>query len=78
MDVGMLGERLRYRRKNIGWSQETLAKEARVQRPVISMLEQGQRPQPTAATIAALATALHVTSDWLMGTGTLSAYDGWR
>ena len=60
------GQALRGLRQARGWTQETLAFEAGVERVFVSMLERGVR-QPTFTTILKLAAALGCPASELVG-----------
>ena len=67
MNLVVLGERLHRQRMALDWSQDALAAKAGVMRARISDLERGERPRPSAVTLAKLARALGVSVGWLMG-----------
>ena len=56
----MLGRRLRALREAKGWSQDDLARRAKLTKPYVSMLETGVRKQPSLPTLRRLAKALGV------------------
>lgn len=60
-----VGERIRQRRSELGWTQEQLAREAALSKGFLSDLEAGKR-SVGADSLLALATALGVTMDYLM------------
>lgn len=62
-----LGERLKARRERHGWSQNELARRARVRQALISELEADKRTDATGRTLRRLAQALGVTTDYLIG-----------
>jgi transcriptional regulator with XRE-family HTH domain len=62
-----LGERLRMYRQLAGLSQNELAKQANVSRPIISTLESGKRRSMTIENARRLARALMITLDQLVG-----------
>lgn len=62
----IIGERIRYARKKIGYSQEILAEKIDCTVATISSYETG-RTTPDIDMIIALATALDVTVYWLIG-----------
>lgn len=66
--MNAVGERIRRRRLELGWTQERLASEARVSKGFLSDLEGGKR-NVGADTLLALATALGVSMDFLMKGG---------
>lgn len=51
----MLGRRLRALREAKGWSQDDLARRAKLTKPYVSMLETGVRKQPSLPTLRRLA-----------------------
>ncbi len=61
-----LGTTIRELRQQKGWTQTQLATHAGVGRSYISMLENDERPNVSARIVDRLATALGVTSDYLM------------
>ena len=65
--IKTLGQRLRIARAQRGWRQEDLSKEAHVSVMTISRLESGSAEEVFASTVYALAYALKVSSDYLMG-----------
>jgi transcriptional regulator with XRE-family HTH domain len=58
-----IGDRVRSERRKRKWSQEELARRARVTQGLISQIENGTND--TSRHLAALAAALEVSSDWL-------------
>lgn len=60
-----VGETIRKRRSELGWTQEQLAREAGLSKGFLSDLEAGKR-SVGAGSLLALATALGVTMDYLM------------
>ncbi len=56
----MIGRRLRALREAKGWSQDDLARRAKLTKPYVSMLETGVRKQPSLPTLRRLAKALGV------------------
>lgn len=66
MDRDGLGERLRAARKGKGWTQEDLAERAGVRALTVSRHERGASSAPSADTIAAFASALGVTTEYLL------------
>lgn len=67
MIMETLGQRIRKRRKELGWSQENLANEARLHKNAIQKLERDQQA-PTPITISQLACALQVNLYYLQPT----------
>lgn len=63
-----MGERIRNRRQELKLSQQALADLIGVRRPTISELESGARTTMTTDTAKALARALGVSVDYLIGT----------
>ena len=66
-DVGRIGARVRAARVRLGWSRETLASAAGVSFSAVVQIESGRRGEPRIATVAALAAALDVSVDYLIG-----------
>jgi transcriptional regulator with XRE-family HTH domain len=62
-----LGQRIRDRRRELGWTQEELARRLGVRQNVISRLESGTVSNPSIAMIRNLARVLGVTADYLVG-----------
>ena len=62
-----IGERIRNRRRALGWTQEELARRLGVRQNVISRLEAGVVNNPNVRMIRSLARTLQVTADWLVG-----------
>ena len=59
-----LGERLRYRRRQMGWTQEQLAVQAGTNQAVIQKIENGKSLRPRK--IDEIAAVLEVSPAWLM------------
>jgi len=59
-----LGERMRYRRRQMGWTQEQLAVQAGTNQAVIQKIENGKSLRPRK--IDEIATVLEVSPAWLM------------
>ena len=59
-----LGDRLRHRRRQMGWTQEQLAVQAGTNQAVIQKIENGKSLRPRK--IDAIATVLEVNPAWLM------------
>ena len=59
-----LGERLRYRRRQMGWTQEQLATQAGTNQAVIQKIENGKSLRPRK--IDEIASVLEVNPAWLM------------
>lgn len=63
-----MGERIRKRRQELKLSQHELAEASGVSRPTIADIERGRRTTLTTDTAKALARALGVSIDYLVGT----------
>jgi transcriptional regulator with XRE-family HTH domain len=63
-----MGARIRKRRQELGISQQELSERVGVSRPTISELENGTRTSMSTDTAKALARALGVSIDYLVGT----------
>jgi transcriptional regulator with XRE-family HTH domain len=66
-DLGSLGKRLKGMREAAGLTQQRLAVKAGVSVSSLFQLEQGQKTDPRISTVAALAGALGVSVDDLLG-----------
>lgn len=64
MHLRSLGERLRYCRRQMGWTQEQLAAQAGTNQAVIQKIENGKSLRPRK--IDEIATVLEVNPAWLM------------
>ncbi len=73
--MNMVGERIKKRRMELGWTQERLAQEARLSKGFLSDIENGKR-NVSADTLLAIATALAVSMDFLMKGGKPSVAEG--
>ena len=62
-----LADRIRISRERRGWSQNELARRARMTQALISELEAGKRKEPRLTTLRRLAETLGVTTDYLIG-----------
>ena len=62
-----IGERIRKRRQELGWSQRALAQRVSTRQATIADLERGAQQETSTALIRRLAKVLGVTSDWLIG-----------
>ncbi len=62
-----MGERIRRRRMALGWNQGRLAEEAQMPQGHISRFEHGQYVTINPEKLVAIAKALGVTTDWLLG-----------
>ncbi len=56
----MIGRRIRALREAKGWSQDDLARRAKLTKPYVSMLETGERKQPSLPALRRLAKVLAV------------------
>ncbi len=70
-----LARRVRGARERLAWSRETLAHHAGVSWAAVTQIEAGRRTNIRPVTLAALASALGVTSDYLLGRPPLSLFD---
>lgn len=61
-----LGDRIKFRRETLHLTRDDLASSTGMSHTQIFRYEKGES-QPTADVIVALATALNVTADWLLG-----------
>jgi transcriptional regulator with XRE-family HTH domain len=66
-ELAPIARRLKALRENAGMSQQCLAVSAGLSVSLVSQLERGSRADPRMSTITALATALGVTLDELVG-----------
>ena len=64
LHVRTLGERLRYRRRQMGWTQEKLASKSGTNQAVIQKIENGKSLRPRK--IDDIAAVLEVSPAWLM------------
>ena len=62
-----IGERIRRRRMALGWNQGRLAEEIQVPQVHISRFEKGQYVAINPEKLVAMAKALDVSTDWLLG-----------
>jgi len=62
------GERIRDRRKELGLTLDQLAAASESSKSYVWELENKNPPRPSAEKLAAIAKALQVTVDWLIGT----------
>jgi transcriptional regulator with XRE-family HTH domain len=62
-----LGERIRKRRQELGWSQRELAQRIGTRQATIADLERGAQKETSTALIRRLGRSMGVTSDWLIG-----------
>jgi transcriptional regulator with XRE-family HTH domain len=65
--VSSLGQRIREARLRAGWSQNELASRADVKQPTLARIESGRRLDPSIRTVSALAGALDVSIESLVG-----------
>jgi transcriptional regulator with XRE-family HTH domain len=63
----MIGQRIRKRRQELGWSQRALAQRVSTRQATIADLERGAQKETSTALIRRLAKVLGVTADWLIG-----------
>ena len=61
------GDRLKQRRKALGYTQEEVAAMAGVKQSIISDLERGSEGNPTSTSLIGIADALQTSTDWLLG-----------
>ncbi len=73
--MNVVGERIKKRRLELGWTQDRLSKEARISKGFLSDIESGKR-NISADTLLALATALGVSMDYLMKGGKPTVREG--
>lgn len=66
-ELAPIAQRLKALRENAGMSQQSLAVSAGLSVSLVSQIERGSRIDPRMSTITALATALGVTLDDLVG-----------
>lgn len=59
--------RLRFELERRGWPVETLAQLSGLSRSHLSLILNGGRPNVSASTVARIAEAMGVTSDWMLG-----------
>jgi transcriptional regulator with XRE-family HTH domain len=64
--MASLGERVKYERARRRYSQEELARAAKISQALLSRIEAGKVPTPNAGVIKRLARALWVTTDYLL------------
>ena len=62
-----IGERIRKRRQELGWSQRELAQRVNTRQATIADLERGAQKETSTALMRRLAKAMGVTADWLIG-----------
>ena len=68
MDPSRIGVTLRAARARLGWSRETLAHHSGVSWSAIAQIESGRRKDVRLSSLSALANALRVSVDYLIGT----------
>ena len=73
MDPSRIAATLRASRVRLGWSRETLAHHAGVSWSAIAQIESGRRKDVRPRTLSALANALGVSVDYLIGSGKITA-----
>ena len=61
-----LGQRVRMRRKELGWTQEELGKKVSYEQDEISKLERGYIKDIPSQRLRTLALALDISTDWLL------------
>jgi len=62
-----IGDRIKKRRQELGWSQRELALRVSTRQATIADLERGAQKETSTGLIRRLAKVLGVTSDWLIG-----------
>ncbi|MDB5094368.1 MAG: family transcriptional regulator [Candidatus Eremiobacteraeota bacterium] len=62
-----LGENVRLFRERLAWTETQLAARAGIGQPAVSLIENGQRPNPGIATLQKIARALRVSIGDLLG-----------
>ena len=72
MTSSRIGETLRAARVRLGWSREALAYHAGMSWAAIAQIESGRRQNVQLSSLTALATALSVSVDYLIGAGPIS------
>ena len=72
MTSSRIGETLRAARVRLGWSREALAYHAGMSWTAIAQIESGRRQDVRLSSLTALATALSVSVDYLIGAGPIS------
>jgi transcriptional regulator with XRE-family HTH domain len=70
MESSRIGEALRTARARVGWSRETLAHHSGISWSAIAQIETGRRKDVRLTSLSALAVALGVSVDYLIGTTT--------
>jgi transcriptional regulator with XRE-family HTH domain len=65
-EVGMIGERLKQRREELGWSQPELARRINSDTNTVWRYENNKN-DPSATVLGQFADTLEVTADWLLG-----------
>ena len=61
-----IGETIEQLREDKGWSRAGLARRAKLGESTISMIERGERPNPSAETLAKISDALAVSADYIL------------
>jgi len=61
-----IGDVIRDLRREKGWSRAGLARKADLGESTVSMIERGQRPNPSAETVAKLSDALGISADYIL------------
>lgn len=67
MNSTILAQRILLERRSLNWNQDELASRAGISRSYVSHLERAQIPNPTMDVVEALASALGVQPDYLIG-----------
>jgi transcriptional regulator with XRE-family HTH domain len=73
MNSSHIGTSLKAARERLGWSRETLAHHSGVSWSAIAQIESGRRRDVRSSTLSALAEALGVSVDYLIGSATATA-----
>ena len=75
MDSHGIGDRIKAKRTEMGWSQQALASESGIPQGTLSRVEAGRRC-PGAQLLIDLADAMNVSVDWLLGRSTENPFRG--
>lgn len=67
LGIVTLGKRIEERRKQLGWSQNELARRAGVNHPTLYKIESGQRVDPSLSIVVRIARALGTSAEALLG-----------
>ncbi|MDO4546649.1 MAG: helix-turn-helix transcriptional regulator [Clostridia bacterium] len=65
VDYKALGDRIRYRRRSLGYTQEQLSKKSGISLSYVGLIERGDR-SASIGTLVALANALEISTDILL------------